>query len=150
MKRTILMLCLLMLALSSYTQIQKVYDITKAENQYIYQDKFVKLFIKDKIFIQTFPEKDTLKKFIVVPEITDKSNTISISFTIEDFGGTNAAILKLNNPFNRQLSYKAKIKNPKTKKYEETNVLAIYPHIFSMEEWPDNIESIILYDFILK
>ena len=150
MKKNVLIFILEVFALTAFSQIQNVYDVTKKENAYIYQDKFVKLFMEDEIYLQVVSVNDTLKQFVVVPKIKDEANTITITFRMEDFGGKKSSILRTKNPFEKYLIFKAKISTAKRPEYTETSIVPIYPKILSNEQWPYRIESIILYDFKLK
>lgn len=150
MKKNILFICLCFSALVSFSQIQNIFKIPKEENKFVYQDKFIKLFIGDEIFIQVKTINDSIKEFKIVSKIEDLSNTISVSFKFDKFGKNKATILKMNNPFDKELNYKALISTSQNPNFEETSIVPVYPKIFTMEMWPYNIESIILYDFQLK
>ena len=150
MKKSILLISLCFMAFVSFSQIQNVFEISKDENKFVYQDKFIKLFMGDEIFIRVTSSNDTLKNFEIVTDNEDKENTISISFTIEKYKGEKISVLKVKNPFEKELHYKALISTLQRPNYEETSIVPVYPEISSQEMWPYKIESIILHDFQLK
>jgi hypothetical protein len=85
-------------------------------------------------------------------EKSESTNNLEMTFnfTFMENDGKKNIVLVINNPFNKMMYYKAKIKVPKRTGYEETSIMPIYPGIFTIEMWPYEIESIILYDFELK
>jgi hypothetical protein len=128
------------------TAAQSVYDVTKTENKFVYGNS-IKLFLGDKIFVEATQEGKIFKDFKMVDVITDSSKTIIIEFKYDNFGSEKASLLRVSNPFENILNYKAKIKPISKSKYSETSIEPVFPKIFSMEMWPYKIESIILSDF---
>ena len=128
---------------------QTIENVTKDENKFIYSNS-IKLFLGDSIYL--YPSKTEIKltDFTLRQKLNDSSNIISIKFTYEKFGMNNASLLKVTNPFSKQLIYKAKIRYNSHGRYSETSIMPVYPKIFGMEMWQNRIESIILYDFELK
>ncbi len=146
MKKLFLLLISACFITSVYSQ--DIYAVEKKENKFIYGQS-IKLFIGDSILVEANLGVNSLKDFKVVDKISDPSKTMVIKFTYEYFGDDKSAILKISNPFERNLNYKAKIKLFKREGFSETSIVPILPGIFSMEIWPDKLESIILYDFKL-
>jgi hypothetical protein len=127
---------------------QTIENVTKDENQFIYSNS-IKLFLGDSIYIHPGKSENTLTDFTLRQKL-DSAIIISIKFTYDKFGMNNASLLKVTNPFSKQLIYKAKIRYKSSGRYSETSIMPIYPKIFGMEIWQNKIESIILYDFELK
>lgn len=83
----------------------------------------------------------------IVPKIIDSNNTIIISIKTELNGENKENILKIYNPFDKNLKYKALIGPTKSKEFVSTSVISIQSKLFSIETWPYLFLSIILYDF---
>lgn len=128
---------------------QTIENVTKDENKFIYSNS-IKLFPGDSIYVHPGKNENKLTDFTLRKELNDSSNIISIKFTYDKFGMNNASLLKVSNPFSKQLIYKAKIRARAQGRYSETSIMPVYPKISGMEMWPNKIESIILYDFELK
>jgi hypothetical protein len=125
---------------------QDIYKANKADNTYIYGES-IKLFLGDKILVETNLINNSLTNFKIVKEISDSSRTLTIEFKYDKFGNQKASILKVSNPFVKSLNYKAKIKQMSSSNYSETSIVPVYPKIYSMEMWPNKLESIILTEF---
>jgi hypothetical protein len=128
---------------------QDIYNINQEENKFVYGES-IKLFIGDSLYVEAKIVGDFLRDYKVVDSITDPTITLIIKFTYDNFGMHKASILSIKNPFDRQLNYKAKIKVFNRNRFYETSIMPILPKILSIEMWPDKLESIILYDFILE
>jgi len=150
MKKLIILSCLLFTATLSFSQMQDVYAVTKSENTFVYNDKYIKLFLEDEVFVQAEVSGNTIIKLTVVPEMKNPMNTFVIKFKTENFGGHKSTIMHITSPFKTTLSYSARIQRNNTSSFENTSVLDLYAKVPSLEQWPYRIESIILYDFILK
>jgi hypothetical protein len=148
MKKLIILGCFLISATMSFSQVQDVYAAVKTANKYAYNDKYIKLFMGDEVFVEVEVSGKTITKMTVVPEMKDPKKTFTISFKTEDFGGQNASILHIKNPFH--LSYKAVIQRSNEGDFNSTSVVDLFPGVPSMEEWPYRIVSIVLSDFTLK
>ena len=128
---------------------QKIENVSKEENKFIYSNS-IKLFLGDSIYVVTENSDKDLTGFALVDAISDSTKTISIRFAYDKFGTNNASLLKVSNPFEKQMSYKAKICAKPGGKYSETSIMPVFPKIYGIEMWPYKIESIILYDFVLQ
>lgn len=142
-------LFLLTLTISVFTiKAQDIYEVKRESNKFIYGEA-IKLFAGDKIFVEANVINTSVKNFKIVNVISNPSNTITIEFKYGDFGNQQASLLKVNNPFNQRLSYKAKIQTT-SNNFSETSILPVLPKIYSTEMWPNRIESIILSEFQLQ
>lgn len=143
-----LLLLLIITCFITSINAQDIAKVKKEENKFIYGTA-VKLFSGDKIFVETNLDNNTLSDFKIVNAISDSSKTIVIEFTYEKLGGQKSSVLKVSNPFDKILKYKAKMQLTGKKSYFETSVVPVHPKIYSMETWPYKIESIVLTDFKL-
>ena len=128
---------------------QKIESVTKEENKFVYSNS-IKLFLGDSINVVTENIDFNLTGFSIADSISDSTKTITISFVYDKFGINNASLLKVSNPFTKQLSYQAKIRTKPNSKYSTTSIVPVFPKIYGIEMWPYKIESIILYDFKLQ
>lgn len=147
MKKQLLVLLIALTAIS--LNAQDIFNVERNNNEIVYGQS-IKLFLGDSVLVEAVIKKNKVKEFKVVNSISDPSKTIIIVFKYDYFGSEKSSLLKVINPFEKFLSYKAQIKTINQKEYTETSIMAIYPKILSTEMWPYKIESIILSDFILK
>ncbi|MBI9036932.1 MAG: hypothetical protein JEY97_02255 [Bacteroidales bacterium] len=140
---------LLILAFSlSILQSQNVYKVEESENEVVY-GKSIKLFLGDKVYIQTKVKNNKIKEFTLVGRIKDSTTTIILTFNEDLLELDNNTFLKVVNPFDKTLHYKAKIRPYNKIKYFKTSIIPIFPKIYSVEMWPYKIESIVLSGFKL-
>jgi hypothetical protein len=60
-------------------------------------------------------------------------------------------MLKIINPFNKNLEYKANVYLALYNKWWiNTSIIPVRAKLTSYESWPDIIGAVVLYDFILK
>ena len=85
--------------------------------------------------------------FSKVNGFIDSTTIMSIELTYNGAAGT---ILKLNNPFSKEIVYKAELYSHKKKKFLETSTVPIFPGISSYETWPYKIDTIQLSGFKLQ
>ena len=149
MKKIFTITVLAITLMTTPTIAQTIENVTKDENKFIYSNS-IKLFLGDSIYVYPSNSERKLTDFTLRKKLNDSSNIISIKFTYDKFGVKNASLLKVSNPFSKQLIYRAKIRNQPQGRYSETSIMPVYPKIFGIEMWPNKIESIILYDFELK
>ena len=135
--------------ITSNLEAQKIESVTKEENKFVYSNS-IKLFLGDSINVVTENIDFNLTGFSIADSISDSTKTITISFVYDKFGINNASLLKVSNPFTKQLSYQAKIRTKPSSKYSDTSIVPVFPKIYGIEMWPYKIESIILYDFKLQ
>jgi hypothetical protein len=134
---------------SSSLKGQNIEKATKEENKIVYSDS-VKMFMGDSIYVEFESAGNHLKGFKAVNKISDSTRTISLRLSFEKFGNKNASILKVSNPFDKQLSYRVRLRVAGSEIYAESGTLPVLPKIYGKEVWSYKIESIILYDFLVK
>lgn len=89
----------------------------------------------------------TLKK-IEKKEIV--SDDIDFKFSQADFMGSKLVILTTVQNLNKPIIFKAKIRIKGNNDYLETSIVPKAPNIFSVEQWQDPVDSIILSDFKIR
>jgi hypothetical protein len=120
------------------------------QSNIVYGDTLIKLFNSDKIKIKgTICEKGGLKIKLTTSE-SDSLGVITISLTKENFGSDKGIMLKITNPFDRNMTYKALIGPTKSGKFVVTSVIPVKSNLMAIETWPYVFSSIILYDFKLE
>jgi hypothetical protein len=124
-------------------------NVKKEENKFIYSNSIL-LFLGDSIHVQSNNKGKNLTDFTLITKLKNSSGTISIKFTYDKFGKNYGSLLKVTNPFSKQLIYKARVRYKPLGKYTETSIFPVEAKIYGMEMWPEKLESIILYDFELK
>ncbi|KIA89088.1 hypothetical protein [Kaistella jeonii] len=75
------------------------------------------------------------------------SDDIDFKFSQADFMGSKLVILTTVQNFTKPIIFKAKIRIKGNNEYVETSIVQKAPHVFSVEQWQDPIDSIILSDF---
>ena len=75
------------------------------------------------------------------------SKTISIELSFNQGAG---AMLKIQNPFPKELSYKCELYAYKKKEYLETSTIPIRANLGAFETWPYKIDKMRLTGFVLK
>ena len=87
--------------------------------------------------LDEFERKDTI------------SNEMEFKFCWADFGGSKIVVLTTVHHLEESMTFKAKIKIKGRKDYIKTSIVDKYPNAISIEQWQDDIESIMIYDFII-
>ncbi|MDD5569668.1 MAG: hypothetical protein PHD97_00760 [Bacteroidales bacterium] len=148
MKTLNLIFALFFLSASIHAQDVSVYDVKKADNKFVYNDKYVKVFINDNIKIQATADKDSLKSLKVVQKPT--ASTITIIVVKENYTGGKGVMLKITNPYNKKMKYKVEVKVVGGDKYEDFSIKEIAPGTTTKEIWTGDVESIVLSEFVLE
>lgn len=75
------------------------------------------------------------------------SDDIDFKFSEADFMGSKIYILTTVQHFKNPIIFKAKIRLKGSNNYIETSIVPKIPNVFSVEQWNDPLDSIILSDF---
>ena len=102
--------------------------------------------LKDRLFFEVEQGANNQLTFTKVDEIKNVDKTITIESVFTEGSGT---MLKIFNPFKKQLVYKAELYSFKNKEFIETSTVPVYPGISSFETWPYRIERMRLTGFML-
>jgi hypothetical protein len=127
------------------------YQATMQATHYVVLNKIIQVFPGEKLFIEADVAKDSLVNLRMVPVIVNKEKTITIAFEQAHEGKQHEQmILTISNPFGKYLTYKANMNLMKLKRWVETDVLPVAPHLLSKEMWSDVITTIAVSDLYLK
>jgi hypothetical protein len=127
------------------------YNAPMAESNYIINDSIIQIFPGEKLFIEAAVVNDKLTNFRVVNEIKDKNKTIVLDFQQRTKGKVHEQmILTIENPFDKEIYYKAKMNLMKTNRWLDTSVYPVRARLKSIEMWPDLLTSLTLVGFELK
>jgi hypothetical protein len=127
------------------------YNAPMVETKYVINDTIIQIFPGEKLYVDADISGDKLISFKVVPEIINKNKTLIIEFH-QEINGKNheQMMLTIDNPFDKELNYKAMINLMKNQKWVRTSVVPIMAGLKSIEMWPDIITSIALTSFEFK
>jgi hypothetical protein len=129
----------------------RLYKAPMGETDYIINDSIIQIFPGEKLFIEADVVNNRLTNFQIVSEIKDKNKTLIIDFKQTTKGKVHEQmILTIDNPFDKQLDYKAMMNLMKNKKWVNTSVYPVMPKLKAIEMWPDLITSLALIGFELK
>ena len=123
--------------------------LNKPRPQHVIRDS-VEVRLGDTLIVTCERVDNVLKGFQLVDSIAGNANSISIRMTYEEFGSGKATLLQIVNPFDGVLRYRANIRPISRTGFIETTIAPAYPKIMSMEMWPYEVTSAILYDFTLS
>jgi hypothetical protein len=126
-----------------------VYEMDVAATPYVQNQTIVQIYPGETIYLEA-EEKDGKLILSSVKAIKDSTKTISVTCTQSvNKGNHENVMLKVTNPFNRSLTYSARMFHLKANKWLVTNVLPVRPGLTSFEMWPDVIITFGLFDWQL-
>jgi Zn-dependent metalloprotease len=127
------------------------YNASMSESKYIINDSIIQIFPGEKLFVEAENVNNKLTNFKVVNEIKDKSKTLVFDFKQTTKGKVHGEmILTIENPFDKQLQYRAMMNLMRNQKWVNTSVFPVRPRLKCMEIWADLITSLALVGFELK
>jgi hypothetical protein len=127
------------------------YNSPMGETNYIINDSIVQIFPGEKLLIEAEVINNRLTNFRIVNDIKDKSKTLVVDFQQTVKGKVHEQmILSIDNPFDKQLRYKAMMNLMKNNKWVKTSVYPVMPRLKAIEMWPDLITSLALVGFELE
>ena len=139
-----------LLSIGSSLFSQNVNDLKKSDSQRVFSDTLL-IFYGETLYFEANMDSNKILNFKQVTQIGDSKKTIQVTLGEGSFGGKGSTEMKIINPFNKTLAYKAEMKTTRNRmNFVETSVVTIYPKIFSMELWPEKIEVIMLTNFKLN
>lgn len=122
----------------------------KKDNNRVFGDTLI-IFYGETLYFEATMDGNKITGFKQTDQTGDPDKTIKITLGNSSFGGNGSTEMKITNPFNKTLNYKAEMKTSKTRmRFVETSVVPVYPKIFSMEMWQERIEIIMLTNFELN
>lgn len=129
--------------LKVYVDEKTVYEEDLKETPYVLQENTVQLYPGETVYVEIEEEKGIVKKVHAVKENTNPEKTVVISFMQSEKNKVHEMmILKVTNPFPRDLIYNAVIFPLRQKKWISTDVNPVQSKLASFETWPDVITSI--------
>ncbi len=124
------------------------YEEELKSTPYISPGKTVQIYPGETIFIEIEEDNGIIKSMTAVKEPVHPSKTLTISFIQSVKKKTHELMmLKVENPFSKNLIYRAKIFLLKQKKWVDTDVYPVGAGLSGYETWPDIITSIGLNDW---
>jgi hypothetical protein len=119
---------------------------------YILPDNSIQIYPGEKIFVEIELVKNEIKSMKTVKENLHPEKTLIISFSEQTHDNNiySSVILKIVNPFNKQLEYKASIFLEEQRKWVSTSVLPVKAKLSAYETWSDLIVTISLSDLKFK
>jgi hypothetical protein len=117
---------------------------------YVMPDNTLQLYPGEIVYVEIDQENGVIKKIQAVPVMKDSAKTMTISFSqlVKERVHT-MMMLKVANPFDLPLIYKARIFLLSQKNWVATEVYPVEPGLSGFETWPDIIISIGLGDWEL-
>jgi hypothetical protein len=115
------------------------YEMDVPATPYVQNQSIVQIYPGETIYLEA-EEKDGKLVLTSVREIKDSSKTITVTCTQTVTKGKHENVmLKVTNPFNKSLTYSARMFHMKANKWIATNVLPVQPNLTAFEMWPDVI-----------
>jgi hypothetical protein len=118
---------------------------TKSVDPAQIKDK-VSITLGKQIDVQFDQKDDALSEAKVVEKPDDKRPVVHIEFSKMN----QDLMLSTQNPFPKDLSFRAAFRLKGSRAYVETSIVPVRAGIFGMEMWRDPIEELVLFDFKLK
>lgn len=127
------------------------YEADIQASPYILPNNTIQLYPGETIFVEVELVKTEIKSMKTVKENLNPEKTLVISFTQQTDGKIHKGMmLKIVNPFDKKLEYKANMFLMKYNKWAPTSVLPIQGELSSYETWPDLIVTIALTGWEFK
>jgi len=124
----------------------------KVENSpYFVKENVLQIYPGEKLFIEVELKKKEITSMKVVKENLNPENTIEIELTQNTKDRkSESMMLKVVNPFKKDLEYKAMMFIVGHNQWINTNVLPVKSKLTGYETWSDVIITIVLSDWELK
>ncbi len=127
------------------------YEEAIGEKPYFVKENILQIYPSEKLFIETEILNDSIISMKCVKEILFPKKTIIVNF----FQNTNekeneGMMLKVENPFDKELNYKALMFIVGNDKWLRTSIIPVQPKLIGYETWKDVIISLVLKDWKLK
>lgn len=166
MKASLILVMCLLTALDLFAQDSVAYKTTISNNTFVYSGNTIKIFSGQRISISAINTNGRLENLtlldtgisriesanfvnVMIRQNAEKDICIDFNVVRQEDGKFNTYLI-VNNPFKKNLRYKAKIFSTRINDYEETSIWDVEPGISGVEHWPYSISDIILYDFVIK
>jgi hypothetical protein len=120
-------------------------------SSYILPENTIQLYTGEAIFVEVELDNKEIKSMKVVKENLHPEKTLIISFSQQTDGKIHKGMmLKIENPFDKKIEYKAKMFLMKYNKWAPTSIQPVQPKLTSFETWTDLIVTIALTGWEFK
>jgi len=127
------------------------YNADIKASAYVLPDNTIQLYPGETIFVEVELTRKEIKSMKTVKENLHPEKTLIISFSQQTEGKIHKGMmLKIENPFNKKLEYKANMFLMKYNKWAPTSVLPIQAKLSAYEIWSDIIVTIALTGWEFK
>ena len=130
---------------------EQYYEQKVESSPYFVKEKVLQIYPGEKLYIEVEVKKNEIISMKVVKENLNPEKTIEIEFTqkVED-RKSEWMMLRIENPFKKDLEYKAMMFIVGHDKWINTNVLPIQAKLSGYETWSDVIITLVLTEWKLK
>lgn len=128
-----------------------VYELNVPAGSIVISDSIIQMYPNEKLYLEVDLIGNRFTNFQLVPEVKYPKKTLVLEFKqVVEKDIHKQMILKIQNPFEKELHYNSHIYLLKEKKWVSTNVFPVKAGKTSYEVWPDIITSITLGSLFLK
>ena len=121
------------------------YGMDVKESPYFVKEKVLQIYCGEKIFVECEIEGDSISHMKVVKNIIYPEKTVIIDFNQNSENRKEISTdLRVKNPFNRKLSYKALMFTPISQQWKRTSIIPIEPNLENFEMRPHAIVTLVL------
>ena len=130
---------------------EKYYEQKVESSVYFVKDKVLQIYPGERLLIEVEIDKNEMTSMKVVKKNLNPEKTIEIEFSQKVKERKNEMMmLKISNPLNIDIEYKAMMFIVGHDKWLNTNVLPVRAKLTSYETWPDVIITLVLTEWKLK
>jgi hypothetical protein len=120
-------------------------------SEYILPKNTIQIYPGETIFVEVELTKGEIISMKTVKENIHPEKTLIISFSQQTNGKVHKGMmLKIENPIEKKLEYKASMFLMKYNKWTATSVIPVEPKLSSFETWPDLIVTLALTGWTFK
>jgi hypothetical protein len=128
-----------------------IYEEDIKATPYVLPNKAIQLYPGETLFVEIEQENGVIKRMTAVDKNINPDKTLTITFTQSVKKKVHELImLKIENPFSKDLIYTAKIFLLHKHSWVETEVYPVSAKLAAFETWPDVITSIALGNWKFK
>ncbi|RZL32661.1 MAG: hypothetical protein EOP00_33695 [Pedobacter sp.] len=121
------------------------------QSAYFVKEKMLQIYCGEKVFVECEIAGDTISAMKVVEKNVHPEKTIEIKFSQDAKDRTKInTMLQLNNPFSKDLIYKAAMLTPSSDQWKSTSTIPVRANLMSFETWGYSIISLALMDWHFK
>jgi len=130
---------------------EQFYEQKVFKSPYFVKENVLQIYPGEKLFIEVETTKSEITTMRVVKENLNPKKTILVEFTQTTKGNkSESMMLKVVNPFEKDLEYKAMMYIVGHDKWIDTNVYPVRAKLTGFEMWSDVIITLVLSDWKFK